>query len=140
MNQKNFNAVVAETISTINQLIQVKGGEYAGSEDRLANFKRGAELVGVSSLQTLLIHLSKHYDAIATYVRDEASGKERVRSEPITGRFDDIIVYCILAKALIAESEGEPRRDDILDTSGLCSGIGHAGCSLSDLQATSATR
>lgn len=140
MNQENFNAVVAETISTINKLIQVKGGEYAGSEDRLANFKRGAELVGVSPLQTLLIYLSKHYDAVSTYVRDEAGGKERVRSEPIAGRFDDIIVYCILAKALIAESKGEPRGDDLLHPAGLCGGVGHAGRSLSDLQATSATR
>lgn len=101
MNQLEFNIVVTETMDAINHLLVVKGGEYAGSADRLANFKRGAALVGVTPLQCLFIYLSKHYDAVATFVRDDASGEVRERSEPIDGRLDDIINYCILAKALI---------------------------------------
>lgn len=105
MNQKEFDEVVNTTIQDIQKLLTVKGGEYAGSEDRLGNFKRGGELTGANPLQVLFIYLSKHYDAFATYVRDQAIGKDRPRSESITGRLDDIINYCILAKALVRELE-----------------------------------
>lgn len=107
MNQQEFDKVVKETWENIQTLLEVKGGEYAGTEDRLGNFKRGASLTGAHSLQVLFIYLSKHYDAFATYVRDTASGESRPRSESITGRLDDIINYCILAKALVRELENE---------------------------------
>lgn len=111
MQQSEFEALVDGTVSDIKRLLVVKGGEYAGSADRLANFKRGAQLVGVTPLQCLFIYLSKHYDAVATYVRDDASGEARPRSESIEGRLDDLINYCILGKALIIENREAPRAD-----------------------------
>lgn len=107
MEQQEFEKVFAETIETIKQLLVVKGGEYAGSEDRLANFKRGAALTGATPLQVAFIYASKHYDAVATFVRDRAKGVERLRSEGIEGRLADLINYCILMKALIEENEAE---------------------------------
>lgn len=104
MDQATFNDFVTETIGDTAQLLKVKGGEYAGSEDRLANFKRGATLTGVTPLQCAFIYASKHYDAIATFVRDQAAGVRRERSESIEGRFDDLINYCILMKALVREA------------------------------------
>lgn len=103
MNQERFNTLVESTMRDTLQLLVVKGGEYAGSEDRLANFKRGAALTGATPLQVAFIYAAKHYDAIATFVRDNAAGAYRERSEPISGRLDDLINYCILMKALIAE-------------------------------------
>ena len=111
MQQVEFEALVDGTISDSDRLLVVKGGEYAGSADRLANFKRGAVLTGVTPMQCLFIYLSKHYDAVATFVRDEASGEVRPRSEAIEGRLDDMINYCILAKALIVENSEAPRAD-----------------------------
>lgn len=105
MNQKDFDDVVQQTIGNIQKLLVVKGGEYAGSDDRLANFKRGANLTGCTPLQVLFIYLSKHYDGIASYVKTSAAGATRPSSEPIEGRFDDLINYCILAKALVAEAD-----------------------------------
>lgn len=105
MNQQDFNNLVGSTIKTTAELLVVKGGEYAGSEDRLANFKRGAALTGCTPLQTALIYMSKHYDAVCTYIRDEAAGTDRPRSEPITGRLDDLINYCLLIKGLVVENE-----------------------------------
>lgn len=105
MKQEEFNKVVDETLAETRRLLVVKGGEYAGAEDRLANFKRGASLTGATPLQVLFIYLSKHYDAVATYVRDDAAGYTRPRSESIEGRFDDIINYCLLAKALVREAD-----------------------------------
>jgi hypothetical protein len=78
----------------------VKGAEYACNEDRLANFKRGAALTGASPLKVAFIYASKHYDSIATFVREP----ERATSEPIESRFDDMINYLILMKALVHEN------------------------------------
>lgn len=103
MDQLTFDNFLIETIKSSAELLRVKGGEYAGSTDRLANFKRGADLTGVTPLQCAFIYASKHYDAIATFVRDQAAGTVRERSESIEGRFDDLINYCILMKALVRE-------------------------------------
>lgn len=111
MKQIDFEIVVNQTVEEIRRLLVIKGGEYAGSDDRLANFKRGAELVGVSSLQCLFVYMSKHYDAVATFVRDDAAGVVRPRSESIAGRLDDLINYAILAKALIKEKENAVKSD-----------------------------
>lgn len=103
MNQIAFEAMLGKTIEEIQQLLIVKGGEYAGSTDRLANFKRGADLTGITPLQCAFVYASKHYDALATFVRDDARGIQRPRSESITGRCDDLMNYCLLMKALIVE-------------------------------------
>lgn len=108
MNQADFNKLVEDTIAATAQLLVVKGGEYAGSDDRLGNFKRGAELTGCTPLQVAFVYMSKRYDAVATAIRDQATGNERPRSEPIGGRLDDLINYCLLVKALFAEAEGIP--------------------------------
>lgn len=92
-------------MTSIQKLLSVKGGEYAGSDDRLANFKRGAFRTGCTPLQVLWVYLSKHIDSVETFVRDEAEKVTRERSEPIDGRLDDIINYCLLAKALIKEGQ-----------------------------------
>lgn len=105
MNQQDFQALVEQTFAEAHRLLVIKGGEYAGNDDRLANFKRGAALVGITPLQTAFIYASKHYDAVATFVRDEAKGETRPRSEGIDGRLDDLINYCLLMKAIIREGQ-----------------------------------
>ena len=105
MNQEEFTALTESTIKQLQELLVVKGGEYADSKDRLANFKRGAQLTGVTPLQCAFIYASKHYDAIATFVRDAAFGTERRRSESIEGRLDDLMNYCLLMKGLVREAE-----------------------------------
>lgn len=109
MNQQEFQEVVDATVKEIQRLLVSKGGEYAGSEDRLANFKRGASLTGTTALQVAFIYASKHYDAVATYVRDTATGTQRDRSEPIEGRLDDLINYCLFLKAIIKENAKEEK-------------------------------
>lgn len=105
MNQADFEKVVDGTLDSVKTLLVVKGEEYARSFDRLANFKRGAELTGATPLQVALVYMSKHYDAVGTYVLDQAAGRTRARSEPIEGRLDDLINYCLFIKALIKETE-----------------------------------
>ncbi len=107
MNQQDFTQLVDDTLVACRQLLVVKGGEYAGSKDRLANFKRGSDLTGSTPLQVALVYMSKHYDSICTYVKKDAAGQEQVLSEAIDGRFDDMINYCMLMKALIKENNAK---------------------------------
>lgn len=107
MNQEQLNTLVAETIKTSAALLMSKGHEYAGPDDRLGNFKRGARLTGCTPLQVAFIYASKHYDAISTYITKDAQGYEQKLSEPIGGRLDDLINYCILLKAIIQENKDE---------------------------------
>lgn len=112
MNQKDFENLFEKTVAECRSLLVVKGGEYAGSADRLANFKRGSVDAGVSPLQTALIYWSKHVDSIKTYIRNDAAGVKQVLSEPIEGRFDDAINYLILMKALVVESSASASVDE----------------------------
>jgi hypothetical protein len=105
MNQEDFKRIVDTTIQDTAAILIAKGEEYAGSADRLANFKRGATLTGITPLQCCFVYMSKHYDSISTYVKKDAQGFEQKLSEPIEGRLDDMINYCFLMKGLIQESK-----------------------------------
>jgi hypothetical protein len=105
MDQKKLYEIFETTFASNLKLMEVKNGEYSGNVDALGNFHRGSQLAGVTPLQCALTYASKHFDAIATYVRDQATGAVRPRSEKIEGRLDDLIVYAVLMKALIAEAD-----------------------------------
>lgn len=94
-------------------LLNIKGGEYTGSLDRLANFRRGAGLTGIQPLTCLFIYMSKHYDSFATFVKDRQTGNDqRPRSETMRSRLLDMANYCILAAALLQdEASPEPAVD-----------------------------
>ena len=105
MDNKEFTQLVERTQQSTSALLISKGMEYAGSEDRLANFKRGATLTGATPLQCCFIYMSKHYDALSTYIKKDAAGFDQHLSEPIEGRIDDLINYCFLMKGLIQEPQ-----------------------------------
>lgn len=104
---ERYADLVAETVRNIEQLSALKGGEYAGDVDRLANFRRNAAALGLTMEQVWAVYAAKHWDAIMQYVRDLGEGKNRTRLEPISGRLDDLIVYAILMKAMVDERELE---------------------------------
>lgn len=99
MNQNEFEKFTENFIAQTADLLVTKGLEYAGSADRLANFKRGAALTGCTAEQVCFIYLSKHYDAIATFIREG----EKPGAEPIMGRLHDLANYVLLMAALVAE-------------------------------------
>ena len=107
---KEFNKLVDSTVETCKEIMSSKGGEYAHGDDRLDNFKRNAEQLGLTSLDVWSIYFRKHLDAITMYTQDVRSGNERVRSEPILGRFDDAINYLILGKGLVIEHEKSKKK------------------------------
>lgn len=106
-----YDKLVKATIEQINSLSKLKGGEYAGDQDRLANFRRNAAALGLNMETVWAVYAGKHWDAIQQYVKDLQDGKTRPRAESITGRADDLIVYAILFKAMVEEREAAPQTE-----------------------------
>jgi len=108
MNHADWSILFRNTINEIERLSVQKGGEYASGGDRLENFKHNAASLGLRPEQVWAVYAGKHWDAIQTYVKDISSNRLRERSESIEGRLDDLIVYCILMKAIIQEQNVQP--------------------------------
>lgn len=105
MDRVTYEKMVAATVEELRELSRVKGGEYSGDVDALENFKRGAGLTGATPMQVCFIYLAKHYDGIASFIKDDATGESRPRSEGVVGRLHDLINYCLLLKGLVLEQE-----------------------------------
>jgi hypothetical protein len=100
-----FDTLLSETFKKTMKLVELKGGEYAGDVDRLANFRRNAAALGLPMEAVWAVYAGKHWDAIQQYCQDKITGKQRERMEGIEGRLDDLIVYCILMKAIVDEGK-----------------------------------
>ena len=83
-------------------LCRSKGVEYAGKEDKLANFKKTAAECGIDPMQVCYIFMNKHYNAIQSYIKEK-----KVYSEPITQRIRDCQLYLALLEGLILEANQE---------------------------------
>lgn len=112
----DFETLLNETIDEIKRLATVKGGEYAGDTDRLANFRRNGERLALPMEAIWGIYISKHWDAIMQYTQDYIHGKIRPRAESMEGRFDDLIVYAILGKAILRERERRKQQAAIAES------------------------
>jgi len=108
MNAQDFDKLTDTFLADLRGIQKTKGAEYCGSDDRFANFKRGAEAIGLAPETVLWIYLSKHIDSLATYVKQLTDGStlkdiESKLSEPIEGRIKDAINYLLLLAGLTAE-------------------------------------
>lgn len=102
---ERYNELIQSTVAKITQLSKLKGGEYAGDDDRLANFRRGGERLSIPMETTWWVYANKHWDAITQFIQDIQTGKKRQRLESLAGRADDMIVYLLLFKAMLDERE-----------------------------------
>ena len=103
---EQWNELLSKSIAQISKLSKLKGGEYAGDVDRLANFRDEAKALDLPMETIWCIYVNKHWCAVKQYVKDLQHGTTRPRMESISGRLDDIIVYSILFKAMIEERGG----------------------------------
>lgn len=103
MNPKEFLDLTDDTFARMKSLTATKGVEYKGgaTDDQFANFKRYAQRARVTVGQAWSVLFGKHLDAIDTFIRDDAMGIGRKRSEPIEGRIDDAILYLLLLKGMV---------------------------------------
>lgn len=102
---KQWDFLLDNTVNQLKLLSSTKGSEYAGDNDRLANFRRNGRALGLPMETVWAVYAGKHWDAIQQYVKDLFSGNKRTRSEPISGRADDLIVYLLLFKAMCEERQ-----------------------------------
>lgn len=103
MKTQEFNEIIGWVFDEIHQLSNSKGKEYAGEDDRLANFKQQAANLGLRPEQVWGVYASKHWSSVMTYIRDMGTGFNRDLSEPIEGRITDLILYLILLRCLVVE-------------------------------------
>ncbi len=81
------------------EAMKLKGEAYTqGTSDRLANFKKNAEKLGLTPLQVWSVYFGKHLDAIYFYLRSGKAGPEGVREN-----LKDARNYIDLGLALITE-------------------------------------
>lgn len=100
---ERFSHLMEDAFDQILSLSKLKGGEYSGDDDRLANFRRNAAALALTQEQVWAVYAAKHWDAIMQFVKDQQTGVNRERSEPIEGRVFDLIVYLLLFRAMLEE-------------------------------------
>lgn len=99
MKKQELYKIIDGTIHpTCRAIMESKGDAYSGQEDKLGNFKRCAELAGVSVEKAWFIYFCKHFDALSAYVRGEYCD-----SEPIYGRIYDMINYLELLVGILID-------------------------------------
>jgi hypothetical protein len=103
MISKEFFDLMDATYQRLLDLSESKGMEYAGSADRLSNFKRLGVELSMPPEKVLWVYMTKHLDSLRTWLRELEGPIRRIPSEPIEGRIDDAILYLILLKGLICE-------------------------------------
>ena len=103
MTFQEFDALKANFQALENKISDVKGTEYANSEDRLANFKRMAAKRGIPAITAAAILLDKHLDAIDYVINGKAE-----LSETFEQRILDARVYLMLIYALYIEGQEKP--------------------------------
>jgi hypothetical protein len=94
------------------EVVEKKGRDYTkGSADRLANFKNSGADAGIRPLQAWLVFFKKHVDAVFSYVKTGGQSE----SEPIFGRFVDVLNYTRLGWLLVAEEQdhGAKSKEDL---------------------------
>ena len=95
MNNQTFDLLLEETFEKIRSVLKSKGADYAVDSDRVSNFKKSAENLGLSPFQVWGVYKNKHTDAINRFCRDG-----HLESEPLEMRIIDEINYDILLLAL----------------------------------------
>ena len=108
MNTSQLIELREKMFAEIAEVMDNKGKEYSGHEDRLANFKRNAKNIGFEPESVWAVYCGKHWDSLMSFIRQIGQGQsiqdiEANLSEPIDGRILDLLTYLILLQGLIRE-------------------------------------
>lgn len=99
MEHKKFDDLFKKMVEEETAIMCTKGPDYTrNSPDKLANFKRAAEEIGITPEQVLYIYIKKHWDAVITYVKNGY-----LKGEPVESKIADIRNYLALLRALVEE-------------------------------------
>lgn len=104
MKVNDFNKLVEDRLERIKTVLVKKSAEYSTIEDKLINFKKGAQKSGLTSIEVLQGYLLKHEVSFADMCAKFKSG-EAISAEMIDEKLTDIINYYLLAEAIFKENE-----------------------------------
>jgi hypothetical protein len=105
--RQGFEEECAGTMAT-------KGREYAGNNDRFANFRGVADRIGITPLQAWGVFALKHVDAIFSFVREG----QTFSTESIRSRYMDLRNYVDLGLGMIEEDaalQHQPKDGQIME-------------------------
>ena len=101
MTHHDFDELLQKMVNEEIDIMCTKGKDYTrNSSDKLINFKRASEDIGIKPEQVIYIYMKKHWDALITYIK---TGK--LSGEPIESKILDIRNYLALLRALIEEDK-----------------------------------
>ena len=106
MTFEDFDILLGKMNEEETVIAKTKGKEYTQG-DRLDNFKRLSQELGITAKQVLWIYLKKHLDSILYFIKEDSFGNHVILSEPIEGRIKDARVYLSLLRGLIDEDKNE---------------------------------
>ncbi len=98
LNERDYK--VYEFFLASRKILIDKGKDYEPSGIAFANLKAEAEAIGLTPLQFLFTHMSKHIAALRSYVQNG-----QVESENIHERLKDLANYAALFHTLILDLE-----------------------------------
>lgn len=110
MTKDRFALLLSKMEDTEHNIVLTKGEEYThGNADRLASFKEAGAFTNMLPRQVCMVYLTKHFQALADYVK---SGKSK-SEEGIAGRITDLRVYLSLMQAIIVDDEERIERERV---------------------------
>src|SRR5690348_3680266 len=95
--------LTVKTLEEVVRLSKLKGGEYSGDQDALANFTRNAKNLETLPELVWAVYAGKHWDALMQFIKDKQKGVKRDRLESIDGRILDLITYLCLFRGMLIE-------------------------------------
>lgn len=104
--ETTFEAVIDKTLEQIKELLINKGKEYRRNNNPYHNFERGAALSSNSREDVLQGFLLKHLISVEDMRKDINIGTFQT-VEKIEEKYNDIIVYFLIEKAMMLENTFE---------------------------------
>ena len=109
MQKERFAELLQYRLESIEKILGKKAKQYAMGDDRLQNFKDGAQFNNTIPEDYLMHLVSKHIIALRDFIRVLKYG-ERKSIEDWDEKIGDIINYMILLEALIWEGEDDGKK------------------------------
>jgi len=105
MTREEFNELVDYIVEEkVKKVMCAKSSEYARGNDKLYNFKRSAEIDGITPIEALRGMDLKHRTSISDMVRDNVDKANKAYPQAIwEEKLTDHINYMILLWALLKE-------------------------------------
>lgn len=103
MRHNEFKKHVLSRLKEVQQVLVIKGEEYAKDSDRLKNFKDAAEFNECTEETVLWGYVTKHIVALKDFIQDLENGKSATQAQ-WEEKFGDIINYMLILETLLIEN------------------------------------